>query len=172
MATTTGEVEDPSRTSTKVTSPANSISNLASPVVVAPSLPPMATTTGEIISPTHSDSPLNIMTDDSSKYDSDSDWTNNSEEDMNKYGQQYEEEDNNLRFFQDLATHTTIDGLERIVFSTADLQDLKEKEKILRDKEDRKYFRSKTLDKTLYDQITAAMAPYLTGEKLKMLLHS
>ena len=44
-----------------------------------------------------------------------------------------------MNFFKDLATHT-IDNLETMVFTTTDLQKLKEKEKKLREKQENKYF--------------------------------
>ena len=48
---------------------------------------------------------------------------------------------------------------------------MKEKEKILRSKEEGKYFRSKINSPVLYGQIIAAIRPYLTPEKLRMLMH-
>ena len=58
-----------------------------------------------------------------------------------------------------------------MMFSKKDLEKLKEKEQILRNKEDGKYFRSKIADASLYEQIKEAIAPYLTDDKLKMLAH-
>ena len=39
------------------------------------------------------------------------------------------------------------------------------------EREEKKYFRSKIIDKDLYDQITQVMSPYLTDDKLIMLSH-
>ena len=84
---------------------------------------------------------------------------------------EYEEEDEDLLFFKNFCTEETEDRLETRVFSTADLVALKEKEKNLRAKEDSKYFRSKEIDSKLYEQIMECMKPYLTDNKLKMLMH-
>ena len=95
-----------------------------------------------------------------------------SEEDYDAYkAEDYEEEDDDLTFFRNLNPEVTANGLEKMVFATTDLDALKEKEKNLKGKEDSKYFRCKIKDKKLYEQITSAMAPYLTDEKLKMLNH-
>ena len=58
-----------------------------------------------------------------------------------------------------------------MVFNSGALDALKEKERILKEKQESKYFRSKIIHKDLYDQITAAMAPYLTDTNLCMLSH-
>ena len=58
-----------------------------------------------------------------------------------------------------------------MIFTTTDLDALKEKEKNLRAKEDSKYFRDKEIDSKLYEQVMDCMKPYLTNEKLKMLQH-
>ena len=89
---------------------------------------------------------------------------------MSNYEKEYEKEDDKMNFFKDLATHT-IDNLETMVFTTTDLQKLKEKEKNLREKQENKYFRSKVESPKLYEQITKAIAPYLTDTNLKMLAH-
>ena len=81
---------------------------------------------------------LNILSDDSSQFDDSSD-TSCSDEDFNTYKGRYVEEDDNITFFCDLVPES-IDGLENMVFSTTDLDALKEKEKILRTKEEGKYF--------------------------------
>ena len=63
------------------------------------------------------------------------------------------------------------EGVESMIFTTTDLDALKEKEKNLRAKEDSKYFRSKEIDSKLYKQVMESMRPYLTDDKLKMLQH-
>ena len=114
-------------------------------------------------------SPINIMSDDSSQYAC-SETSSDSEEDIDTYKGRYEDEDENITFFRDLVPQS-IDGLETMVFSTTDLEKLKEKEKTLREREEGKYFRSKTDNPALYGQLTAAMAPYLADDKLRMLAH-
>ena len=58
------------------------------------------------------------------------------------YKEWYVKEDDNVNFFRDLVPDK-VDGLEAMVFSTTDLDALKEKEKNLREKEEGKYFRCK-----------------------------
>lgn len=58
-----------------------------------------------------------------------------------------------------------------MVFSTTDLEALKDKERTFRAREEEKYFCSKLDNPILYGQITAAVAPYLAPDKLKMLMH-
>ena len=96
--------------------------------------------------------------------------SSDSEEDMDNYAKQYDEEEELINFFRDFVPKT-VEGMESMVFSVTDLESLKEKEKILREKEDNKYFRCKVKDNELYHEIAAAIAPYLTDEKLKQLAH-
>ena len=191
MATITGGAEVSIRTTTEVINPTASKS-------LAPSLPPpISTVTGgaEVIicattqvihptasststltlpiqtcEPTESDAQLNILSDDSSAFSSDSYASSDPEEEIDTYRGTYVEEDTNINFFRDLVPNT-VDGLESMVFSTTDLETLKEKEKNLRGKEEGKYFRCKLANPILYGQITAALAPYLVDDKLKMLCH-
>ena len=121
--------------------------------------------TDEVITPA---APINILTDDSSKYENESDYGPDTEEELDTYIQLYEKEDEHVTFFRDLVP-TTVEGLESMVFSQKDLATLKEKEQNLRGKENSKYFRSKIEDASLYEQIKEAMTPYLTDDKLKML---
>ena len=72
-----------------------------------------------------------------------------SEEDIEVYTLEYEKEDEDLFFFKNLCTEETEDGIEAMIFSTTDLDALKEKEKNLRAKEDSKYFRNKEIDSKL-----------------------
>ena len=72
---------------------------------------------------------INFMSDDSSKYE-DSATSSDSEEEIDTYKVRYVEEDDNVNFFRDLVPDT-VDGLETMVFSTTDLDALKEKEKNL-----------------------------------------
>ena len=115
--------------------------------------------------------PINILTDDDSKY-SDSDYSSGSEEDedLSTYKTLYVEEDEHVNFFRDFVP-ITVDGLESMVFSTTDLEALKQKEQNLREKESNKYFRCKLTTPALYRQITEAIAPYLLEDKLIMLAH-
>ena len=127
----------------------------------------------QIPSPTSVDSsttPINILSDDSSKFSSCSE-ASDSEEDIDTYKGMYVEEDDDINFFRDLVPES-LDGLETMVFSTTDLEALKDKERTLRAREEGKYFRSKVDHPILYGQITAAVAPYLAPDKLKMLQHS
>ena len=129
----------------------------------------------EVITPTEcSDSGIisdvNLMSDDSSRFSACSE-TSDSEEDVDTYKGNYVEEDEDINFFRDLVPES-IDGLETMVFSTTDLEILKDKEKSLRAREEGKYFRSKLDHPILYGQITAAVAPYLASDKLKMLMHN
>ena len=119
------------------------------------------TTSGDVITPA----------DYSSSSFSESSSSCESEEDFEEYKLEYEEEDENLLFFKNFCTEETEDGLKTMVFSTTDLDALKEKEKNLNAKEDSKYFRSKQLDSKLYKQITECLRPYLTDDKLRMLNH-
>lgn len=93
----------------------------------------------QIPSPTSIDSettPISLMSDDSSKFSSCSECTD-SEDELDTYKANYVEGDENINFFRDLVPEL-IDGLETMVFSTTDLESLKEKEKTLRAKEDGK----------------------------------
>ena len=89
---------------------------------------------------------------------------------MNTYKTLYDEEDEHVNFFRDFVP-ITVEGLESMVFSTTDLEALKQKEKNLQEKESNKYFRCKLTHPLLYRQITDAIAPYLTDDKLIMLAH-
>ena len=102
---------------------------------------PIATTAGddvvpiraitEVVSPSPPASPINFMCDvDISKYlllDYESD---DLEEEVEKYNELYEHEDEDLHFFRNLATHT-VGGLQTVVFNSGDLLALKEKGRIL-----------------------------------------
>ena len=81
------------------------------------------------------------MSDDSSKFSSGSE-ASDSDDDIDTYKGRYTKEDDNIKFFRDLVLDS-IGGLETMVFSTTDLVTLKEKEKLLRAKEEGKYFCSK-----------------------------
>jgi hypothetical protein len=116
-------------------------------------------------------SPVNFMSDDSSKFSSGGSESSDSDDDIDTYKGRYIEEDDDINFFCDLVPES-IDGLETMVFSTTGISTLKEKEKSLRAKEEGKYFRSKLDHPILYGQITAAVAPYLTKGKLSMLMHN
>jgi len=110
------------------------------------------------------------MSDDSSRLSACSE-TSDSEDDIDTYKGNYVKEDKDIHFFSNLVPEF-IDGLETMVFSTTDLVVLKDKEILLRAKEEGKYFRSKLDQPVLYGQITAAVAPYLASDKLKMLMHN
>ena len=113
---------------------------------------------------------VNFMSDDSSKFSSSSE-ASDSDDNIDTYKGRYTEEDDNINFFCDLVSDS-IDGLETMVFSTTDLVTLKEKEKLLRAKEEGKYFCSKLDHLILYGKITTAVVPYLTKEKMRMLMHN
>ena len=66
-----------------------------------------------------------MMTDDSSKYSSDLDTYFDLEVNMDSYISQYVEENENINFFKDLVPNT-ISRLEMMVFSTKDLDALKD----------------------------------------------
>ena len=114
-------------------------------------------TTTEVVNPTETATmePPTIAGDD---YDSDSGdsfqesiSTIDSEEDFDAYNLEYKEEDEDLFFFKNLCTDETEEGIQTMIFSTTDLDALKEKEKNLRAKEDSKYFRNKEIDSKLYE---------------------
>jgi len=92
--------------------------------------------------------PVNIISNDSIKFSYFSE-TSDSEEDIGTSKGRYVEEDNDINFFRDLVPDS-IDYLETMVFSTTDLDTLKEKEKTLREKEGGKYFCSKINNPILY----------------------
>ena len=125
--------------------------------------------TTEVISPAANTSEDN--SDDTENLYSDSSFSCASEEDFDAYNSMHEQEDDNLWFFKNICTDETDDGLETMVFSTTDLNALKEKEKNLKTKVNSKYFRSKINDQKLYNQITECVRPYLTDDKLRMLNH-
>ena len=124
-------------------------------------------TTAEVITPAV---PINILSDCSSKYEDESDYGPDTEEELDAYTILYDKEDEHVTFFRDLVPET-VEGLESMVFSQKDLDTLKEKEQNLRNKEDSNYFRSKISDASLYEQIKESMAPYLQDDKIKMLAH-
>ena len=105
---------------------------------------------------------------DSSKYSSSDYESDDLEEEIEKYDELYGKEDEDLRFFGNLATHM-IDGLKMVVFNSGDLASLKGKDRILLEKEEKKYFRSKITDKDPYKQITNVITPYLADENFKIL---
>ena len=113
--------------------------------------------------------PVNIMSNDSIQFIYFSE-TSDSEEDIGTYKGRYVEEDDDINFFRDLVPDS-IDCLETMVFSTTDLDTLKEKEKTLREKEEGKYFCSKITNPILYRQITVEVAPYIAADKLKMRMY-
>ena len=134
--------------------------------------PPTAVADGaevETQAPVEVANPADIS-DGSSVYSDNSQYSSDSEEDIDTYNKQYDEEESLINFFRDFVPKT-VEGMESMVFSTTDLDALKEKEKILREKEDSKYFRCKIKDNALYHQIAGAIAPYLTDDKLKQLAH-
>ena len=57
------------------------------------------------------------------------------------------------------------------VFRESELQGLKTKERIIMQRQDKGYYRSKTVHHTMYVRITQATQPYLTEEALNMLSH-
>ncbi len=69
------------------------------------------------------------MSDDCSRFSACSE-TSDSEEDVDTYKGNYVEEDEDINFFCGLVPES-IDGLETMVFSTTDLEILKDKEKSL-----------------------------------------
>ena len=62
--------------------------------------------------------------------------------------------------------------LDETVFQEGELEQLKAKEKILMERQDKGYYRSKTIHHDMYLRITQAMQPYLTEHSLKMLSHT
>ena len=104
-------------------------------------------TTAKVVNPAVS--PINILTDDSSKYEDESDYGPDTEEELDTYTKLYEKEDEHVSFFCNLVP-TTVEGLESMVFSQKDLDTLKEKEQNLCNKENIKYFHSKIEDALLY----------------------
>ena len=63
-------------------------------------------------------------------------------------------------------------ALERIILETTDLEALKDKEANLKDKKANAYFRCKIKDAKLHKKIGQIIAPYLSGNTLKMLHHT
>ena len=124
--------------------------------------------TTEVISPAANTSEDN--SNDTESLYSDSLFSCASEEDFDAYNNLYEQEDENLQFFKNLCTDETEEGLETMIFSTADLDALKEKEKNLNTKVDSKYFTSNLNYEKLYNQITKCVRPYLTNDKIRMLI--
>ena len=147
---------------------------LLSLVTVRASVPPpprsLVPLSPENHSDSDSDSSPTVDSSDSLSY-ADSFLTICSEDDIEVYTLEYEKEDEDLFFFKNLCINETEDGIQTMIFSTTDLDALKEKEKNLRAKEDSKYFRNKEVDSNLYEQIMECMKPYLADDKLKMLMH-
>jgi len=110
------------------------------------------------------------MSDDSSRLTEDSETSSNSKEEMDTYKGRYVKEDDNVNFFRDLVPDK-VDGLETMIFSTTDIDALKQKEKNFREKEEGNYFRCKLEIPTLYGQITSTMISYLAENKLRIMCH-
>ena len=64
-------------------------------------------------------SPVNFMSDDSSKFSSGGSESSDSDDDIDTYKGRYIEEDDDINFFRDLVPES-IGGLEMMVFSTTD----------------------------------------------------
>ena len=86
------------------------------------------------------------------------------------YTLEYKQEDEDLSFFKNLRTDETEDGIETMIFSTTNLNALKEKEKNLSVKEDSKYFWNKEINSKLFEQIMECTKPYLADDKFKILM--
>ena len=81
---------------------------------------------------------INFISDDSSKFSACSEAAD-SEDNTYTYKERCDDEDDNINLFCNLVLDS-IDGFETMVFSTTHLDALKEKEKLLRAKEEEKYF--------------------------------
>ena len=90
-----------------------------------------------------------MLSDGSSVYSDNSEHSSDSEEDIDAYAKHYEKEEALINFFRDFVPKT-VKGMESMVFLMTDLDELKENEIILREKEHNKYFRCKIKDNELY----------------------